>query len=54
VNTQGKIRVLIVDDHEIVREGLAAILASQADIEIIGQASDGVEAVEMTEKRNPT
>ena len=41
-----KIRVLVVDDHEIVREGLRTILALEPDIELIGEAKDGVEAVE--------
>ncbi len=41
-----KIRVLVVDDHEIVREGLRTILAMESDIELIGEAKDGVEAVE--------
>jgi YesN/AraC family two-component response regulator len=42
-----KIRVLIVEDQAVVREGLAAILSYQADIEVVGQAKDGIEAVEM-------
>ena len=37
------IRVLIVDDHEIVREGLRTLLAEEPDIEVIGEASDGLE-----------
>ena len=41
-----KIRVLVVDDHEIVREGLRTILSLEADIELLGEARDGVEAVE--------
>ena len=42
-----KIRVLIVEDQTVVREGLAAILSYQSDIEVVGQAKDGIEAVEM-------
>jgi NarL family two-component system response regulator LiaR len=42
-----KIRVLIVEDQAVVREGLAAILSYQSDIEVVGQAKDGIEAVEM-------
>ena len=41
-----KICVLVVDDHEIVREGLRTILSLEADIELLGEARDGVEAVE--------
>ena len=41
------IKLLIADDHEVVREGLAAIIAVQPDMELAGQARDGVEAVEL-------
>ncbi|HEY4485781.1 MAG TPA: response regulator transcription factor [Nitrospiria bacterium] len=43
-----KVRVLIADDHQVVREGLAAILKTKEDIEVVGLAKDGVEAVEKT------
>ena len=43
-----KLRILIADDHAVVREGLAAIIAVQPDMELAGQAGDGVEAVAMT------
>ena len=48
-----KIRVLIVEDQAVVREGLAAILSFQSDIEVVGQAKDGIEAVEMLEGAQP-
>jgi NarL family two-component system response regulator LiaR len=48
-----KIRVLIVEDQAVVREGLAAILSLQSDIEVVGQAKDGIEAVEMLEGAKP-
>src|SRR5574337_169473 len=41
-----KIKVLIADDHRVVREGLAAILKTKEDIHVIGEAQDGTEAVE--------
>jgi DNA-binding NarL/FixJ family response regulator len=41
------IRVLIVDDHPVFRDGLAAALAASPDIEVTGQAGDGPEAVEL-------
>jgi NarL family two-component system response regulator LiaR len=48
-----KIRVLIVEDQAVVREGLAAILSLQSDIEVVGQAKDGIEAVEMLLSAKP-
>jgi DNA-binding NarL/FixJ family response regulator len=47
-----QISVLIVDDHTVVREGLRALLAAEPDIQVIGEASDGREAVQLA-KRNP-
>lgn len=40
-----KIRVLVVDDHTIVREGVRILLEAQADIEVVGEAADGEEAL---------
>jgi DNA-binding NarL/FixJ family response regulator len=48
-----KIRVLIADDHPVVREGLAGMLASQSDFEVVGLASDGDKAVELHGKHSP-
>lgn len=47
------IRVLIVDDHQIVREGISALLGNRGDIEILGEAEDGHEAVEKALALNP-
>jgi len=47
------IRVLVVDDHAILRDGIRSILESQEDIIVIGEASDGVEAIEYTGKLLP-
>lgn len=52
-NTPKKIRVLIADDHQVVREGLSAILNAKEDIEVIGEARDGVEAVEKAKELKP-
>ncbi len=41
-----KIRILIVDDHAIMRDGIRALLSLQSDIEIVGEASEGKEAIE--------
>jgi NarL family two-component system response regulator LiaR len=48
-----KIRVLIVEDQSVVREGLAAMLSFSEDIDVVGQAKDGIEAVEMAVKTHP-
>ena len=48
-----KIRVLLVDDHAILRTGLRAILNAEADIEVVGEAGDGKEAVAKAEKLRP-
>ncbi|HUR34972.1 MAG TPA: response regulator transcription factor [Vicinamibacterales bacterium] len=47
------IRVLCVDDHRIVREGLALIIGRQPDMEVVGSASSGEEAVELFTKFRP-
>ena len=48
-----KIRVLIVDDHALVREGIRALLALVADIEVVGEAANGKEALEQVERLTP-
>ena len=40
-----RIRVLIAEDHTVVREGLCALIEARPEMEVVGQASDGVEAV---------
>jgi DNA-binding NarL/FixJ family response regulator len=47
------IRVLIVDDHAVVREGLRTFLELQDGIEVVGEASDGTEALEQAEQLEP-
>jgi DNA-binding NarL/FixJ family response regulator len=47
------IRVLIADDHAVVREGLRAFLALQDDVEVVGEAADGEEAVSAVERLTP-
>ena len=47
------IRVLIVDDHAVVRQGLKAFLRTQDDIEVVGEAADGEEAVRQASQLSP-
>jgi DNA-binding NarL/FixJ family response regulator len=48
-----KIRVLLADDHAVVRDGLRALLEEHADIKVIGQAADGLETVRLAQKLKP-
>ena len=45
-----KIRVLLAEDHMVVREGLKTLLSLEEDIEVVGEASDGLEAVRLTKE----
>lgn len=49
----GKIRVLVADDHAIVRMGLVALLATEQDIEIVGEAEDGHDAIKQVVATRP-
>jgi two-component system response regulator NreC len=48
-----KIRVLIVDDHTLVRDGIKALLALATDIEVVGEAANGMEALEKVKELTP-
>lgn len=48
-----KIKVLVVDDHAILRDGIRALLALQDDIEIVGEAAEGKEAIEKARELEP-
>ncbi len=50
---QQKIAVILADDHPLIREGLAGIIDSQPDMHVVGQASDGGEALSITRKLMP-
>ena len=50
---QKKIRILLADDHAMVRQGFRMILAAQSDMEIVGEAGNGREAVELSEQLKP-
>ena len=49
----GKIRILVTDDHIVVRKGLVAMLETEPDIQIIGEASNGAEALKMAQELVP-
>lgn len=49
----GPIRVLVVDDHAMIREGIRALLALQRDVQVVGEATNGMDALEKTRKLSP-
>jgi DNA-binding NarL/FixJ family response regulator len=50
---QSKIRMIIADDHPLVRDGLRKLIETQPDFEVIAEASDGVEAIDRVQKLKP-
>lgn len=52
-NDLARLRVLIADDHEIVREGIASLLSEQKDVEVVAQAGNGREAVDLAGQFRP-
>ena len=53
MTSETRIRILCVDDHPLVREGLAAVINSQPDMQLLGQASNVQEALQEFRKRQP-
>ena len=47
------IRILVVDDHLIVRRTLCSLISAQADMEVVGEAADGMQAIRKAEKHQP-
>src|SRR5437868_1900103 len=54
MNSQGAITVMIVDDHPVVRDGLNAILSTQADLRVAGEAGTGEEALRLIPQLRPS
>jgi DNA-binding NarL/FixJ family response regulator len=48
-----KIKILIVDDHVVVREGLSAMLSRESNIEVVGEAENGAQAIDKADKLKP-
>lgn len=48
-----KLRILLADDHPVVRHGLRTLLSAESDIEIVGEAENGADAVELVKARLP-
>jgi two-component system, NarL family, response regulator len=53
MKASGRIKILSVDDHPVLREGIVAVLASEADIVVVAEASNGREAIEQFRKHRP-
>ena len=52
-DTMGKIKVLLAEDHVVVREGTRELIQREVDMEVVGEAGDGEEAIEMVNKLRP-
>src|SRR5262245_56727622 len=48
-----KISILLVEDHQVVREGIRSLLAGEPDFEVVGEAYDGAQAAALVEERSP-
>jgi DNA-binding NarL/FixJ family response regulator len=53
VSVAAAVRVLIADDHPMIRSGLAQLVSAEPDLEVVGTAEDGVRAVELAEREHP-
>jgi DNA-binding NarL/FixJ family response regulator len=53
VSENGAVRVLVVDDHPVVRSGIVGMLAAEPDLEVVGEAGDGAQAVALAAELTP-
>ena len=51
--SRGRIRVLLADDHRIVRQGLINFLRSESDFEVVGEAENGIQAIDVARQCSP-
>src|SRR5688500_17540209 len=47
------IKIIVADDHPVVRDGLVAVLNTQSDFEVVGEAGTGLDVIRLTNERNP-
>ena len=50
----GSIRVVLADDHELVRDGIRSLLEKMPGVEVVGEASNGREAIELVRSKSPS
>jgi len=53
MSSQKPIRIVVVDDHDVVRRGLAILIRAFDDLDLIGSAANGIEAIDLAEKLRP-
>jgi CheY-like chemotaxis protein len=53
IKEQGKIRIVVADDHAVVRDGLVRAFADEPDFDVVGEATDGIEAVQFARELQP-
>ena len=53
MNMQNRTRILLVDDHALLRHGLSAVLSLQKDFDVVGEAADGTEAIRLAARLRP-
>lgn len=54
MKTEHRLRIVLVDDHAFVREGIRSMLENHADLQVVGEASDGFEAIHLVKTLRPS